>query len=57
MKRFRPYRLTPEIRDKYADVSINVKDFIYPYFVVEGNGVKDEIATMPGICRRSSDTV
>lgn len=57
MKRFRPYRLTPEIRDKYADVSINVKDFIYPYFVVEGNGVKDEISTMPGIYRFSIDTL
>ena len=57
MKRFRPYRLTPKIRDKYADVSINVKDFIYPYFVVEGNGVKDEIATMPGIYRFSIDTL
>ena len=57
MKRFRPYRLTPEIRDKYADVSINVKDFIYPYFVVEGNGVKEEISTMPGIYRFSIDTL
>ena len=57
MKRFRPYRLTPEIRDKYADVSINVKDFIYPYFVVEGDGVKEEISTMPGIYRSSIDTL
>ena len=57
MKRFRTYRLTQEIRDKYADVSINVKDFIYPYFVVEGEDVKEEIATMPGICRFSIDTL
>ena len=57
MKRFRTYRSTQEIRDKYADVSINVKDFIYPYFVVEGAGVKEEIATMPGICRFSIDTL
>ena len=57
MKRFRTYRSTQEIRDKYADVSINVKDFIYPYFVVEGNGVKDEISTMPGIYRFSIDTL
>ena len=57
MKRFRTYRLTQEIRDKYADVSINVKDFIYPYFVVEGEGIKEEIATMPGICRFSIDTL
>ena len=57
MKRFRNYRLTQEVRDQYADVSINVKDFIYPYFVVEGESVKEEIATMPGICRFSIDTL
>lgn len=57
MKRFRTYRTTQEIRDKYADVSVNVKDFIYPYFVVEGEGVRDEISTMPGICRFSIDTL
>ncbi|MBR1388812.1 MAG: porphobilinogen synthase [Prevotella sp.] len=57
MKRFRTYRLTQEIRDQYADVSIHVKDFIYPYFVVEGEGVKEEITTMPGICRFSIDTL
>lgn len=57
MKRFRTYRLTQEIRDQYADVSINVKDFIYPYFIVEGEGVKEEISTMPGICRFSIDTL
>ena len=57
MKRFRTYRLTQEIRDQYADVSISVKDFIYPYFVVEGEGVREEISTMPGICRFSIDTL
>ena len=57
MKRFRTYRSSQEVRDKYADVSVNVKDFIYPYFVVEGEGVKEEIATMPGICRFSIDTL
>ena len=48
MKRFRTYRTSQEVRDKYADVSVDVKDFIYPYFVVEGKGVRDEISTMPG---------
>ena len=48
MKRFRTYR---------ADVSVDVKDFIYPYFVVEGKGVRDEISTMPGIYRFSIDTL
>ncbi|MCR5642355.1 MAG: porphobilinogen synthase [Prevotella sp.] len=57
MKRFREFRKDQATRDKYADVSVNVKDFIYPYFVVEGEGVKDEISTMPGIYRFSIDTL
>lgn len=57
MKRFREFRKDQATRDRYADVSVNVNDFIYPYFVVEGEKVKDEIATMPGICRFSIDTL
>lgn len=57
MKRFREFRKDQATRDRYADVSVSVKDFIYPYFVVEGKGVKDEISTMPGICRFSIDTL
>lgn len=56
-KRFRTYRTSQDVRDQYADVKINADDFIYPYFVVEGNGVKDEISTMPGIFRFSIDTL
>jgi porphobilinogen synthase len=55
MKRFRDFRKDQATRDRYADVSLSVKDFIYPYFVVEGEGVREEIATMPGICRFSID--
>ena len=57
MKRFREFRKDQATRDKYADVAVNAKDFIYPYFVVEGEGVKEEISTMPGICRFSIDTL
>ena len=56
-KRFRIFRVSQETRDKYADVKINADDFIYPYFVVEGSNVKDEISTMPGIFRFSIDTL
>ena len=56
-KRFRTFRTSQDVRDQYADVKINVDDFIYPYFVVDGNGVKDEISTMPGIYRFSIDTL
>jgi porphobilinogen synthase len=56
MKRFRPYRETQEIRDRYADVPAIVPDcFIYPYFVTEGSGVRQEISSMPDVYRFSID--
>ena len=56
MKRFRPYRETQEIRDRYADVPQIVPEcFVYPYFVTEGEGVRQPIASMPGVYRFSID--
>ncbi|MCC8088876.1 MAG: porphobilinogen synthase [Rikenellaceae bacterium] len=55
MKRFRQYRTSEEVRDKYADVILNPDDFIYPYFVVEGEGITDEISSMNGVFRFSID--
>jgi porphobilinogen synthase len=56
MKRFRTFRATQEIRDRYADVTpILAEDFIYPYFVAEGTGVREEIGTMKDIYRLSID--
>jgi porphobilinogen synthase len=58
MKRFRQYRVTQEVRDRYADVpEILPEDFIYPYFVEEGEGVKTEVASMKGVYRFSIDTL
>lgn len=57
MKRFRTFRTDQATRDRYADVSLNVQDFIYPYFVVEGENIVEPIATMPGINRYSIDTL
>jgi porphobilinogen synthase len=56
MRRFRKFRATQEIRDRYADVTpILAEDFIYPYFVAEGTGVREEIGTMQDIYRLSID--
>lgn len=56
MKRFRQFRLSQDIRDRYADVpAITPDTFIYPYFVMEGEGKKEEISTMEGIYRFSID--
>lgn len=57
MKRFRIYRKDQATRDKYADENLKADDFIYPYFVTEGEGIVAPIATMPGINRYSIDTL
>ncbi len=54
-KRFRPYRIDPETRNKFAEVKVQAQDFIYPYFVVEGEGVEQPISSMKGISRLSID--
>jgi porphobilinogen synthase len=36
---------------------LDVQDFIYPYFVVEGEGIVEPIPSMPGINRYSIDTL
>jgi porphobilinogen synthase len=56
MQRFRTYRTTQDVRDRHAEVSsLAVSEFIYPYFVTEGEKVKQEIPTMDGIYRLSVD--
>jgi porphobilinogen synthase len=44
----RRLRLNEQIRDLVRETQLRVKDFIYPLFIVEGNGIKREIASMPG---------
>jgi len=57
MIRYREFRKDQATRDQYADVNVKAEDFIFPYFVVEGTGVKSEISSMPGIYRFSIDTL
>jgi porphobilinogen synthase len=55
MKRFRIFRVSQAVRDQHADVRLLPSDFIYPYFVTEGERVKEEISSMEGIYRLSVD--
>lgn len=57
MIRYREFRKDQATRDRYADVNVKAEDFIFPYFVVEGTGIKSEISSMPGIYRFSIDTL
>ncbi|GAA0854459.1 porphobilinogen synthase [Aliiglaciecola litoralis] len=52
MRRMRQHDFT---RDLMAEHRLNVKDLIYPMFVVEGNNRTESIASMPGIERLSID--
>ncbi len=55
----RPRRMRQNaiLRDFAAETTLSTKDFIYPIFVREGKGVKEEIASMPGQYRFSPDTL
>ena len=55
MRKLRELRKTQDIRDKQAQVSLKVKDLIYPYFVVEGTGVKKEIPSLKNVYHFSID--
>jgi len=51
----RKSRKSKAIRDLVSETRISVKDLIFPYFVVEGSNVRQEIKSMPGVFRLSVD--
>ncbi len=53
--RLRRLRRTETLRTLIRENSVEVGDLIYPMFVVEGEGIKEEIISMPGIFRYSPD--
>jgi porphobilinogen synthase len=55
ISRPRRLRLTPALRSLVRENRVDVKDLIYPLFVIEGNGISQEIPSMPGIRRLSPD--
>ena len=54
-RRNRILRATPAIRSLVAETVLTPNDFIVPLFIDEGEGVKTEIASMPGYYRNSLD--
>lgn len=53
--RMRRLRRTQNIRNMVQEVQLNMNDYIYPIFVIEGQDVKNEIPSMPGIYQFSLD--
>jgi porphobilinogen synthase len=53
LTRPRRLRATPALRQMVRETTLAPDDFIYPMFVVHGQGVRREIKSMPGICQLS----
>jgi len=54
-RRNRILRQSPAIRSMVAETILSPNDFIVPLFIVEGEGIKEEIASMQGYFRYSLD--
>ena len=50
-------RKSEAVRALVEENKLAVSDFIFPMFVLDGHGIKDEIKSMPGIFRFSTDTL
>lgn len=55
LRRNRRLRTSEAIRSLVRETIISPNDFLVPLFVVEGKGIKDEIASMPNYYRYSLD--
>ncbi len=55
LRRNRRLRTSAAVRSLVQQTLISPSDFIVPLFVVEGKGIKEEIASMPDYYRFSLD--
>src|SRR5690625_259339 len=56
-KRHRRLRSSEAMRAIVRETTLSVDDFIYPIFIVEGEKVKNEVTSMPGVFQISLDYV
>ena len=55
LRRPRRLRANKAIRNLVRETKLNVEDFIYPLFIVEGEGIKREISSLPDVYHFSVD--
>ena len=55
LRRNRRLRTTAAMRSLVRETTLSANDFIVPIFIVEGNSIKEEIASMPNYYRFSLD--
>ena len=54
-RRFRRLRRSEALRALVRETRLSPSDFVYPLFVTHGEGVREEISSMPGQCHLSLD--
>jgi porphobilinogen synthase len=54
-QRFRRTRLNSKLRALVRETHVSTDDFIYPLFIRSGEGIKTEVASMPGVYQMSLD--
>lgn len=57
ISRFRRLRKSASLRALAQETTLSVNDLIWPVFVRDGNNLREPIASMPGVERRSVDQV
>jgi porphobilinogen synthase len=55
LQRPRRNRKSEVIRKLVEETTLSKNDLIYPVFMVDGKNIKQEVKSMPGICRYSTD--
>ena len=53
--RMRRNRRSPSLRRLVAETTLSSADFIYPVFVLDGEGREEAVESMPGVTRKSID--
>jgi porphobilinogen synthase len=56
-KRFRRLRINETLRKLVQETTLSTNDFMYPLFVKEGTGIKNEVSSMPGVYQMSIDEI
>lgn len=54
-KRHRRLRSSAAMRALVRETQLSVNDFIYPLFIIEGENIKNEVPSMPGVFQFSLD--
>lgn len=55
--RLRNLRLNANIRNLLQETRLNINQFIYPLFIIEGQNLKKPIASMPEVFQQSIDNI